>query len=159
MKSRAAVALASIVMALPAPVGAGHLDGLHQAFADVEPTQGNTARGRILISTIRDRVLIAADFQGLAPGRHGLSIDESGDCSSAGAKNAGGHRGVLGNVMADGDGKAEFRTETKGLSVEAGKSGSIVGHSVVLHADAHDQTQPAGNAGARIACGVLAARM
>jgi Cu-Zn family superoxide dismutase len=157
MKALTAVAMATMAMAWSAPVGAGHLDGLHQAFADIEPTQGNTARGRILISTIRDKVLIAADFQGLIPGPHGMHMHQS-DCSSADRTGPGGH--FFGNVMADANGNAEFRMETKGMAVEPGKSGSVLGHSVVLHAEAGDpRGQQPGRASVRIACGVLAARM
>ncbi len=171
-----AIALASSALALPVTAPAGHLEGVFQALAELEPTKGNTASGRILITAARGRVLIAAEFKGLTPGPHGMHIHEVGDCSAPDASSAGAHfdphgghhgethaagshLGDLGNVIADAAGNAEFRLETKGLAVEPGEADSIVGRSVVLHAGADDlHSQPSGNAGARIACGVLMAR-
>lgn len=171
-----ATGLACCAIGFSGPTHAGHLEGVHQAFAEFEPTKGNSLSGRILITAARGRVMVAADFKGLAPGPHGLHVHELGDCSAPDAISAGGHfnphgghhgeshdagahLGDLGNVIADANGNAELRKELKGLAVEPGEADSIVGRSVVLHAEGDDlRSQPSGNAGARIACGVLQAR-
>ena len=111
------------------------------------------------------------EINGLTPGKHGFHIHEKGDCSAADASSAGGHfnptgmphggrrgsqrhLGDLGNITADKSGIARFAF-TDGWITLAGVN-SIIGHAVVVHAQADDlKSQPSGNAGARVACGVI----
>jgi Cu-Zn family superoxide dismutase len=60
------------------------------------------------------------------------------------------------NLKADASGRAEFEYRVSGLSLGNGAANDAVGRSVIVHRDADDfQSQPAGNAGPRIACGVI----
>lgn len=120
-------------------------------------------------------VFIRADIYGLTPNRlYGIAIHENGNCSGNGAA-AGGHfspeskphgrydrpdshAGDLPNLSADGEGTAAFSHMTRLLSVSPGPR-SVVGRSIVVHENADDyKTQPDGNAGVAIACGVIKAR-
>ena len=119
-----------------------------------------------------DEVQVSAKIENLTPGQHGFHIHEKGDCSTADAASAGGHfnpthqhhggpntterhAGDLGNIDADASGKAHL--DWKGKLKLSGDD-SIIGKSVVVHEKADDlKTDPAGNSGARIACGVIEA--
>src|SRR3989440_424771 len=110
------------------------------------------------------------DFQNLKPGKHGFHIHEKGDCSAPDAMSAGPHfnpkhqhhdgptgterhAGDFGNVEADASGKGHL--EWKGKLDLSGPN-SIIGKSVIVHEKEDDlKTDPAGNSGARFACGVI----
>jgi Cu-Zn family superoxide dismutase len=101
-------------------------------------------------------------------------VHEKGDCSAPDASSAGGHfnplnaahgragfgphhLGDLSAVVADSQGRVTVEIPLTELTVAPGPS-SIVGHSLVVHRDRDDYvTAPAGNAGPRIACGVVTA--
>lgn len=139
-------------------------------MATVDPTQGNTARGEVRFYKVAGGVRVVATLEGLTPGTHGFHIHENGDCSAPDAMSAGGHYGPagsphgapeaaasarhmgdLGNVEAGADGRATYERTDSVLVYE-----SIQGRAVVVHASADDLTsQPAGNAGARVGCGVI----
>ena len=118
---------------------------------------------------------IKLELSGLEPGSvHGLHIHEKGDCSAPDATSAGPHfslagqqhgtpqgeshhAGDLGNVTANSSGKASASlvVPASKLTLVAGPL-SVVGRAVVVHAGPDDlKSQPAGNSGARIACGVI----
>lgn len=144
-----------------------------EAFAIVTPTQGNSVTGKVTFTQEGDELYIVADFEGLKPGEHGFHIHEKGDCSAHDASSAGGHfnpsnkphggpndeerhAGDLGNVVADEEGKAHYEFTDSVLSLNG--PDSIVDKSVVVHADPDDlKSQPTGNSGARIGCGVIKA--
>lgn len=145
------------------------------ARAELKPTQGNTTKGEInFYSTTekeKDAVKLNIEISGLTPGKHGFHIHEIGDCSAPDGTSAGGHfnpsasehgaptgehrhNGDLGNIIADdaGNAKVSITDETISLSGE----NSIIGKSVIVHAGEDDlKTQPTGNAGSRVACGVI----
>lgn len=121
------------------------------------------------------RVYVRADINGLPPGRSfGFHVHEKGDCSGADFASAGGHfnpdgkphggqgtperhAGDLPNLMSDGEGVAVFAYTAEQLTVDPGPR-SVIGRSIIIHASPDDyRTQPAGNSGARIACGVIRA--
>ena len=61
-------------------------------------------------------------------------------------------------MVADANGNATYRAEVRGMQVTSGAAG-IIGRSVVIHADPDDyQSQPAGNSGRRVGCGIIAGR-
>lgn len=143
------------------------------AVANLESRSGSTARGRVDFMTRGDAVQVRLDITGVAPNStHGIHIHENGDCSAADASSAGGHfnptgaphggrtdashhAGDFGNVTANAAGeiREEFRVDF--ITLGAGPT-SAIGRSVVLHADPDDlKSQPAGNSGKRIACGVI----
>ena len=142
------------------------------AIATLEPTKGNTASGTVDFVQHGDKVLVTARVNGLAPGSHGFHIHEKGDCSSGDGMSAGGHFNPFGKphgnpgrpdhhagdmpmLVADNSGEARLTAEMDGASVGGG-SGDIVGKAVIVHKDPDDfATQPTGNSGARVACGVI----
>jgi Cu-Zn family superoxide dismutase len=121
-------------------------------------------------------VMITFDLHGLAPGAHGMHIHTSGNCdaktkfTSAGPhfspepKNhgfmvkGGPHPGDLPNQYADAQGALHASTLTNMFSLGNGKKSIFDrdGASIIVHAKADDfVSQPAGNSGDRIACGVI----
>jgi Cu-Zn family superoxide dismutase len=113
---------------------------------------------------------------GLAPNsEHGFHVHEKGDCSAPDATSAGPHfnpggaqhgrpgsgmhhMGDLMNLRADAKGAVSAEVELAGLTLSPGPN-SIVGRALVVHRDPDDYaSQPAGNSGPRIACGVITAR-
>lgn len=142
-----------------------------KAKAKLYPTKGNQARGEVTFTTVPGGVLIIADIEGLAPGKHGFHIHEFGDCSAPDASSAGGHFdpthsrhgspdakerhvGDLGNIVADRKGTAHYERIDKIIALD-GKD-TIIGRSVIVHEKEDDfKTQPAGNSGTRQACGVI----
>ncbi len=144
-----------------------------KAYAKVSPTTGNQVTGTVTFETTDKGVLIIADFEGLKPGSHGFHVHEKGDCShdaaSAGGhfnptnKKHGGpddpdrHVGDFGNVVADASGKAHYERVDALVKLEGPES--IIDKSIVIHADPDDFTsQPSGNSGARIGCGLIQAK-
>ena len=142
------------------------------ATATVAPTAGNTAKGTVTFTQKGDKVTVTAQLSGLTPGGHGFHVHEKGDCSAPDATSAGGHfnptgkphgapeaadhhAGDLPMLQADASGNAALTVDVTGLTI-GGAAADIVGKSVVVHKDADDyKTQPAGNSGARIGCGVI----
>jgi Cu-Zn family superoxide dismutase len=142
------------------------------ATAALTPTQGNTAAGSVTFTQNGDKLSVNAKITGLSPGGHGFHIHEKGDCSAPDATSAGGHfnptnkphgspdapdhhAGDMPMLQADASGNATLTTELSGLAIGAGATG-IVGKSVIVHKDPDDyKTQPTGNSGARVACGVI----
>ena len=121
-----------------------------------------------------DGVHITGELGGLpAGGRHGFHIHEKGDCSAADASSAGGHfnptaqphgragqgahhAGDADNLVADGKGVARVNVHQSRVTLGGGAANDIAGRAVIVHAQADDySTQPTGNAGGRIACGVI----
>ncbi len=141
------------------------------ATAVMNPTEGSKVRGVVTFAKSGKGVKITANIEGLAPGPHGFHIHEYGDCSSPDANSAGGHFnptdmphagpkvekrhvGDLGNIEADKSGNAKIELTDNMLRIEGPQS--IIGRSVVVHAQADDfKTQPTGGSGARVACGVI----
>ena len=142
-----------------------------KAIAVLQPTAGSTVAGTVTFTAAGDMVKVVADLTGLTPGKHGFHIHEFGDCSDPKAASAGGHfnpsnhqhgapdaaerhAGDLGNIEADASGKAHLEASDKSMKLAG--ADSIVGHAVIVHEKADDlKTQPTGDAGARIACGVI----
>ncbi|HYH44767.1 MAG TPA: superoxide dismutase family protein [Thermoanaerobaculia bacterium] len=114
---------------------------------------------------------VIADLRGIdQPGSHGLHVHETGDCSAHDFHTAGGHfnpantphgcppgerhAGDFGNVEVAADGTVHFEQTTDQLSLDG--PNSVVGKALILHTGTDDcQTQPTGNSGDRLACGVV----
>ena len=143
-----------------------------RAVAVLHPTAGSSVEGQVTFSKTEGGVKVSAHITGLAPGKHGFHIHEFGDCSAPDGSSAGGHfnptaephgapgeakhhLGDMGNIEANAQGVAEIE------SVFAGDfegDGSLLGRGVIVHANPDDlKTQPTGNAGGRVACGVIGA--
>ena len=167
----------AILAALAALSACSSLGTGPAAQAELKPTQGNTASGWVRFEASGSQVLVTAEVRGLKPNsEHGFHVHEKGDCSAPDAMSAGGHfnpggkphahhaqaerhAGDMPNLKADAEGVAKFSFSSDGLSAASGAANSVVGRAVVVHRDPDDfKTQPAGNSGPRIACGVVAAR-
>jgi Cu-Zn family superoxide dismutase len=143
-----------------------------KAIAVLYPTAGNKASGTVTFTEVADGVQVHAEITGLTPGNHGFHVHEFGDCSAADATSAGAHFnpttkphaapdeaerhvGDMGNVEADGSGKAKLDYLDHQISLINDQQ-LVIGRSVVVHAKADDlKSQPAGDSGARVACGVI----
>ena len=142
-----------------------------RAVAVLSPTKGSNVSGTVTFTQVNGGVRIVADVTGLTPGKHGFHIHEFGDCSALDATSAGGHfnprhiqhggpdasmrhAGDFGNLEANAAGTAHYDRVDKTISLNGAES--IVGHGVIVHEKVDDfVTQPTGNAGARVACGVI----
>jgi Cu-Zn family superoxide dismutase len=149
-----------------------HGQDVTKAAANLQPASGSQVKGIVTFTKTGDDVQVVADIENLKPGKHGFHIHEKGDCSAPDASSAGGHFnpthqhhggpdsaehhvGDFGNVTADASGKAHFNWKGK---IKLNGEESIVGKSVVVHEKEDDlKTDPSGNSGARIACGVIEA--
>ena len=144
------------------------------AMATLASTSGSTAVGTVHLAQQPDgSVEVKVDLTGVPPGTHGFHIHDKGSCADNGNA-AGGHfnptsaphaspdatshhAGDFGNVVADEKGEVHTTFTTRSITVAPGAN-SAIGHAVILHGNADDlMTQPSGNAGPRIACGVVEA--
>jgi Cu-Zn family superoxide dismutase len=156
-------------------VGCASMSKGPQATATLSPTSGSTASGVVHFTELKDgSVEVHATLTGVPPGVHGFHVHDKGDCGDNGNA-AGGHfnpgatphaapdvdphhAGDFGNVTADASGKVDTHFVTRSVTVSAGPN-SAVGHAVILHGNPDDlTTQPSGNAGPRIACGIVQAQ-
>ena len=144
-----------------------------RATAQLQPTKGNKTFGEATFDQVGDKVHVVIYVQDLKPGReHGLHIHEIGDCSSGDGMSTKGHfnpfgkphshqgtpdrhAGDLPALRAGKDGRAKVEIMLDVITVAAGPA-SVVSRGLIVHAAPDDyKTQPTGNAGARIACGVI----
>lgn len=146
-------------------------DKIKKAICVLYPTMGNKVTGVVTFTKVDEGVKVVAEIQGLTKGKHGFHIHEYGDCSGLDGNTAGGHfnptskshgapedadrhSGDMGNIEADdsGQGTVEYIDSTISLEGE----NSIIGKAIIVHANEDDlKTQPTGNAGSRLACGVI----
>jgi Cu-Zn family superoxide dismutase len=155
------------------PVIAGETDGVevNKAVAVLHPTQGNNTKGKVYFSRTKNGIKFEVDITGLSAGKHGFHIHEFGDCTAADGTSAGGHFnpekqphagpdqairhvGDLGNISADASGNAHYEGTDNQLKFDG--RDSIIGRGIIVHAGEDDLvSQPSGNAGPRVACGVI----
>jgi len=147
------------------------------ANASLFDTSG-TRIGLATFSVVEGNGRVGISVSGLSPGEHGMHIHENGACTPPGFTSAGGHfnpgskqhgmlnpegphAGDLPNLTVESDGSADT-TFTVAASLLAQGSGSMIGaqnRAFVIHADPDDQkTDPSGNSGARVVCGVVERR-
>ena len=139
----------------------------------LESRSGSEVTGTLSLKQKEGGVHISGEVRGLPPGTvHGFHVHEKGDCSAPDAMSAGPHfnpagtahgkagsgehhAGDMPNIEANDAGVAKVDILLAGATLDAGP-GSISGRAVVVHRDPDDYTsQPAGNAGARVACGLI----
>lgn len=154
--------------------GDGHHADEHQvdhAVCVLQPVGDSGVSGTILFDREGDALRVTGTVKGLSPGKHGFHIHEFGDLrdmqkglSTGGHFNptgsAHGHRegderhaGDFGNIEANAEGVAKIDFTDKVASING--EHSIIGHGVVVHADEDKFTQPTGDAGGRVAIGVV----
>ncbi len=144
------------------------------ARATLKDAQGKTL-GEATLRESSAGVLIKADLQGVAPGAHAFHIHTTGKCDPPDFMTAGGHfnptmmkhglmatggphAGDMPNVSVPADGKLSVEVLDTSVSLTSGAKSlfDADGAALVLHAMGDDYTtDPAGNAGGRIACGVI----
>lgn len=156
--------------------------GMPVGHVQLQTTDG-TAAGTATLHSVQGGVEIFLQVQGMAPGTHGFHIHEKGECGPSTDANgktvdfgaAGGHfdpyhtkthghpgqspqqvhAGDTPNLVVDTHGRGSLRYTNTGVSLTPGTT-SIAGLSLVVHESQDDyQTNPAGNSGQRIACGVI----
>jgi Cu-Zn family superoxide dismutase len=155
-----------------APRGHMMMMGKQMAVATLSPTQGNNATGIVMFHAMEGHVMAHAHVTGLKPNaEHGFHLHEKGDCASTDGTSAGGHfnpagaphgpqdavhhAGDMPALKADANGVADAKFMLHGVSLGGGTA-DIVNRSVIVHANPDDyKTQPTGNSGPRIACGVV----
>lgn len=149
------------------------------AKAELESKSGSSAKGTVDIRRTASGISVSAVVSGVTPpGKHGIHIHEKGDCSAPDASSAGGHFnplskphagpnhteshiGDLGNIEIDQEGNGTLHVTMEDVHYNLKELGGwevILGKAVIIHEKADDlKTQPTGNAGGRIACGILTA--
>jgi Cu-Zn family superoxide dismutase len=177
MKTLVTLGLAAIAPALllaepfrSGPAGPGLVPPT-KAIAVMMPLGDSKVSGTVTFAQKEGLIEITGEITGLTPGEHAFHVHEFGDCSSKDGMSAGGHFnpdhkhhggpdsedrhvGDLGNIKADDSGKVDLHIEDKLIQLHGPHS--IVGRGLIIHAKADDlKSDPAGNAGGRIACGVI----
>lgn len=127
------------------------LDPRH-ALAHLSPTEGQTAEGLVRFDRIDGGTRVTMAFTDLAPGSsHGVHIHEGEGCDAS--DRASHPPGYLGNVTADANGEVHFTEVLRIAPLD--RVAPAAGFTVVLHANADHGVSPTGDAGPRIACGVI----
>ncbi|QWP77346.1 superoxide dismutase family protein [Lysobacter sp. K5869] len=160
----------------PANAGAGARPVSTASSANVvlASASGSLVSGKLTLRPMGDGVHLTGEIGGLTPNStHAIHIHEKGDCSAADASSAGGHfnpagqphgqvdhgahhAGDMDNLVADAQGVAKVDAHASGVTLGGGAPNDVAGRAVIVHASPDDyKSQPAGNAGARLACGVI----
>ena len=140
---------------------------------EIQPKSGSKVTGKATFSEKGKEITFKAELENVPPGERGVHIHALGDCSSPDGKSAGGHwnptksphgqwghdghhLGDIGNFTVGADGKGTVTLTTDKWSYGTGAENDLQGHSIIVHEKLDDfKTQPTGNAGGRIACGVI----
>lgn len=161
--------------ATDASAAAGATQPAISARAELAAVQDSGVGGTLEFNLADGGVQVTGTVTGLPAGStHGFHVHETGDCSAPDATSAGGHfnpdaaphgdraaggahhAGDMPNLVAGEDGSATVDQFLGGLEIGTGGANDIIGRGLIVHAQADDYaTQPTGNAGARIACGVI----
>lgn len=144
-----------------------------QANAMISSLNDSGVTGMAVFTQNGDQITLTAEIQGASPGLHAIHIHAYGDCSAPDGTSAGGHwnptdvahgkwgegefhLGDIGNITVGEDGTGRITLTTDLWEIGTGSDIDVVGRSIIVHADADDfVSQPSGNAGARIGCGVI----
>jgi len=142
------------------------------AITTLESRSNSTTTGSATFTESDDKVTLELEVSGATPGLHGAHIHQTGDCSAADAASAGGHwnpatvthgpadpghhLGDLGNIEIGQDGKGTLTVTKAAWKIGDGSPQDVVGKALVIHGGQDDLvTDPAGNSGSRVACGVI----
>lgn len=176
MHTRRPLALLSALV-LAAACHRGAL-GSTSTVSTVLQDQNGQRVGEASLTERGGEVRIDARVTGMTPGEHGIHFHAVGNCASTsgpftaagghfnaagkahGLQNPNGaHNGDLPNLVVGADGTGRLQASTNRITLTAGPSSiyDADGTALVVHAARDDQmTDPSGNSGARVACGVLA---
>ena len=158
----------------PPPPPMATVSTAKMAEANLSPASASLVSGRVVFVAVPGGAHLTGTVGGLAPGgRFGFHVHEKGDCSAVDASSAGGHfnptgaphgraeagphhAGDMDNLVADADGTANVDVHLIGTTLGGSAATNIVGRALIVHGGTDDYTsQPAGNAGARVACGII----
>ncbi len=175
MRTSQLIAITGVFLALAACQPAAQKESatppsVSKAVAVLTPSSGSKIQGTVTFTEQTGSVMISATLAGLAPGKHGFHIHEWGNINCGDGMCTGGHYnptaskhgdvdaterhiGDMGNIEADAAGNATFQKTISALSLNGPYS--PIGRAVVLHANPDDLSQPTGNAGGRVAYGVI----
>jgi Cu-Zn family superoxide dismutase len=139
-----------------------------------EPKSNSTVSGTATFEEKNGKVTFVAKLAGLKPGVHAIHIHEKSDCTAADGSSAGGHwnptfkkhgkwgvgeyhKGDIGNFTADEKGNGTITLTTDEWCIGCGDATKdILGKGLIVHQGTDDYvSQPAGNAGARVACSAI----
>ena len=145
-----------------------------QAVAVLASASGSLVSGSVTLTPMGKGLHLTGEIGGLpANGTHAFHIHEKGDCSAADASSAGPHfnpfnaahgkagsgahhAGDMNNLTANADGVAKVDAHIEGVTLGGGAVNDVAGRALIVHAAPDDYaSQPAGNAGARVACGII----
>ena len=143
-----------------------------EAAALLRPLDGSMAQGAITFEAEDGGVELEVSLSGLTPGEHGLHVHTNGSCDPPGShfdpmgtNNHGGpdddmnarHVGDLGNITVGADGTVEDEVQIDGIMLTGGQG--LVGRAIVVHSGRDDmETDPSGDSGDPVACGVITGR-
>jgi len=147
------------------------------ASVQLAATKGHQVTGSLSIAPMGDGVHFTGSLQGLPPNAEfGFHVHEKGDCSAPDGSSAGGHfnptsaehgnptsgthhhAGDMLNIKSNGEGVAQVDTTAAGTTLHGNPPTDIMGKAIVVHEGPDDYTtQPSGNSGKRVACGVIGA--
>jgi superoxide dismutase, Cu-Zn family len=162
-----------LIVGIAALAVAGCSRGGGEAVAYLEARSGSQVSGTAHFKGTGGGVEVVVDAKGLPAGPHGIHIHEKGDCSASDASSAGAHfnpgggkhggptddhahAGDLGNITGDASGNGKLTVTVEKLAI-SGDNG-VIDKSIVIHTDPDDlKTDPSGNSGSRIGCGVIKA--
>ncbi len=145
------------------------------AFATIRNADGDSVGTARFTELTGGDVRLEVEVRGLAPGMHGMHIHSAGNCvgpdfTSAAAHfnplahnhglqtSDGPHAGDLPNLVVGPDGRGQFRMTVGRFTLSPGKVSLLDtdGSALVIHAAVDDgYTDPTGNSGGRVACGVV----
>jgi superoxide dismutase, Cu-Zn family len=145
------------------------------ARAMMKPTANNATSGELRFEVDNGAIRMFGPISGLkANSQHAIHVHEKGDCSAPDATSAGAHfnpdnaahgdrrssaphhAGDMPNISSDATGNAAVDIRLENIELSGGGARDIANRAVIIHANPDDYTtQPTGNAGGRIACGVI----
>ncbi|WP_269792567.1 superoxide dismutase family protein [Stenotrophomonas sp. Iso1] len=156
------------------PVQQATVSTARMAEANLAPASASLVSGRLALVPEAGGVHITGVIGSLPRGQQAaFHVHEKGDCSAVDASSAGGHfnptmqahgragaaahhAGDMDNLQANSDGVVHVDVHLRGVTLGGGAVNDIAGRALVVHAGADDyRSQPAGNAGARVACAVI----
>jgi superoxide dismutase, Cu-Zn family len=142
--------------------------------ASIVPKSGNaTLVGTVFVTELAGEIALTLEIEGAPAGKHGVHLHQVGDCSAADASSAGphwnpaghmhgmpessSHLGDLGNMIVREDGVGKITIQKPEWTAGDGSDHDVLGKALVFHANVDDFSDPAGNSGPRIGCGVIEA--
>jgi superoxide dismutase, Cu-Zn family len=144
-----------------------------KAVASIKPRSDSHVSGKATFHEANGKVTLDIKIAGADPGPHAVHLHEKGDCTAPDGASAGGHwnpthedhgkwgtapfhHGDIGVIQVGADGKGTLTLTTDLWTIGGAPETDVVGKAIIVHAKTDDfTTQPTGNAGGRIACGVV----